>query len=270
LEEKIMANFFEKFLFIISATLLCGLAFAGDPYEAVRESREYGEGYAGDGFKNMLRGAFLFFMNLLIFCGWLVFEKKGKMVLYGSLLGGFFVLLTLSDNPEKYLELSRIFKTLPASLFTGLVIFFTYALFSGFYVKKEKISQPDEIKIDIEKNKVPGKIENLDIKKSCILIIINQWIGGPYWVRAFPAEEVVKKLRRTNINEPNMSKIVDIINSMGDYKFNLIDELIDSGIEVVAESIDTSRVRAIRATRVSAKEKGWSIVLSEFDTVTKV
>ena len=265
-----MGTFFEKLLFIIFATLICGLAFAGDPYESVRETMEYGEGYAGNGFKNLLRGAFFFFMNLFIFCGWLLFEKKGQIVLYGSLLGGFFVLLTLSDNPNKYLEYSRIFKTLPASLLTGLLIFGIYALISGFYVKKEKMPQPDEIKLVIKKNTEPSKLENLNFKKSCLLIIVNQWIGGPYWVRAFPAEEVVKKLRGTNINESNMSKIADILNSMGDYKFNLIDELVDSGIEVVAESIDTSRVRAIRATRVSAREKGWSIVLSEFDTVTKV
>lgn len=265
-----MRTFFDKLLFIIFATLICELAFAGDPYEAVRESTEYGEGYARDGFKNLFRGAFFFFMNLLIFCGWLLFEKKGQIALYGSLLGGFFVLLTLSDNPNKYLEISGIFKTLPASLLTGLPIFLIFALISGFYVKKENMPQPDVIKIAIKKNSKPSKLENVNFKKSCLLIIVNQWIGGPYWVRAFPAEEVVKKLRGTNINESNISKIADILNSMGDYKFNLIDELVDSGIEVVAESIDTSRVRAIRATRVSAREKGWSIILSEFDTVTKV
>lgn len=141
------------------------------------------------------------------------------------------------------------------------------------FIEKDKKPEKNQIIKEMPReivNERPIQSITPDIEKYCFMITIRQWNGGPYWVRAFPAEEVIRKLRKININESNISKIADIINSMDDYKFNLIDELVDSGVDLVAESIDASRVRAIRATRANAKEKGWSIVLSEFDTVTKV
>lgn len=152
-----------------------------------------------------------------------------------------------------------------------LSIFITTWIIKFFEID-DKTSK-NQIQKEISREKIIDKpVQSItsDIEKRCFLITVSQWTGGPYWVRAFPVEAVINKLRKTNINKSSLSKIADIINSMGEYKFNLIDELIDSGVEMVAESIDISRVRAIRATRVNAKEKGWSVVLSEFDTVTKV
>lgn len=122
----------------------------------------------------------------------------------------------------------------------------------------------------INSDKIINNKSIINYKKESYLIIINQWGGGPYWARAFPAEDVVKILRSRNVNEVNKNKIADIINNFGDYKFNLIDQLMDSNVEVIADAIDKSRVKAIRAARVQANEKGWKIILSEFDIVTRV
>lgn len=153
-----------------------------------------------------------------------------------------------------------------------LSIFITVWIIDFFKIDDENEIKNIESKKHVVKNISHPEVKNqiFDLDKKCFLIIIRQWTGGPYWARAFPAEAVIRKLRSININESNIYKMADIINSMGDYKFNLIDDLIDTGTEVIAESIDKSRVKAIRLIRVSAKEKGWNIILSEFDTVTNV
>lgn len=198
---------------------------------------------------------------ILIFLSFLGFKKAG---IYLSVWLGPVIIAIFLDV--------KAFVAIWGILGFYLSIFITGWIIDFFKIDDESVIKNIEIKKHVVKNISHPEVKNqiFDLDKKCFLITIRQWTGGPYWARAFPAEAVTRKLRSMNINESNIYKMADIINSMGDYKYNLIDDLIDTGTEVIAESIDKSRVKAIRLIRVSAKEKGWNIIISEFDTVTNV
>ena len=147
------------------------------------------------------------------------------------------------------------------------MVFFLYA-FAAFLPEGKSVNMGLKTEYVENKSAKPTPA-NFSYHKSCYIITLKQWNGGPYWSRAFPLISVERYLSSSLIKGLTKSQIAGYINDIED-KTELLDHLIDNKVPVIAESIDKSRVRSIRSTNAQAKLTGWDIVFSEYYIATHI
>lgn len=92
------------------------------------------------------------------------------------------------------------------------------------------------------------------------LITVQQYEGGPWWTRAFPAHHTLVALRQANGGR-RASSTQHAAAAVSAHVDAVLDELLEKKIAPAAEAAHPTREEAIRIATEAAKASGWKAIL---------